>query len=278
MNAAVFAYRSIAPGEKTTKRSKIELLPPQYSTAQLYQITQVYVYHFTREHTEVSMNRVALITIGQSPRPDIVASMFGNQPPASLIERGALDDLSHDEIGRLAPRNDEHPLVSRLRDGTEVVISKERLMPFMQTAVDQAVSAGATLAVILCTGEFAQLSIPVPAIYPDRILAHVVDAVLPEGVVGVMLPHAGQMEMMRHKWTSSSRTFAGTVVSPYTTSELLAGCARELREQGTNLIVMDCMGFDAAMKRTVAEEAGLPTILANRIVGRVVEELTASEA
>jgi hypothetical protein len=33
------------------------------------------------------------------------------------------------------------------------------------------------------------------------------------------------------------------------------------------------MGFDSAMKQLVATESGLPTILANRLVGRVVEEL-----
>ncbi len=220
------------------------------------------------------MQSIALITIGQSPRPDIIMSMFGSHRPAPLIERGALDNLSRDEIQGLEPRGGEHPLVSRIRGGAEVVISKERLMPFMQAAVDDAVAAGATLAVILCTGEFTQLSIPVPTIYPDRVLAHTVEAVLPNGIVGVMLPHEGQMETMRQKWTSSSRTFAGVVVSPYTTSDELAGCAAELRERGAQLIVMDCMGFDGEMKRTVALSAGLPTILANRMVGRVVEELT----
>jgi len=36
--------------------------------------------------------------------------------------------------------------------------------------------------------------------------------------------------------------------------------------------VMDCMGYTAEMKQAVAT-AGVPTILANRLVGRVVEEI-----
>jgi protein AroM len=219
---------------------------------------------------------IALVTIGQSPREDIVDSMYAGATPARLIECGALDTLESDEIAELRPRDGEHPLVSRLRDGSEAVIAKERLMPHMQAAVDRAVRDGATLAVILCTGEFTQLSIPVPAIYPDRVLAHVVEAVLPAGTVGVLLPHAGQMATMRQKWTTSTRTFAGSVVSPYTARDELARQAQELRQAGAQLIVMDCMGFDREMKRTVAEASGLPTILANRMVGRVVEELTSS--
>ncbi len=223
------------------------------------------------------MQDIALITIGQSPREDIVASMFGTDSPDGLIERGALDTLSDSEIDALAPRPGEHPLVSRLRTGREVVIAKERLIPQMQTAVDTVVAQGATLIVILCTGEFTQLNIPVPAVYPDRVLGHVVEAVLPKGTVGVMLPHPGQMETMCRKWRTDTRTFDGIAVSPYTSSSELAVHARSLKERGADLIVLDCMGFDQAMKRTVAQASGLPVILANRIVGRVVQELTSAD-
>jgi protein AroM len=220
------------------------------------------------------MQRVGLVTIGQSPREDIVASMFDNATPVHLIERGALDDLSINEILELRPKPGELPLVSRLRDGTEVVIAKERLIPYLQIAVDRATEDGATLAVILCTGEFTQLCPSIPAIYPDRVLSHAVEAVLPVGALGVMLPHEGQMTMMRQKWFSPTRRFIGTAISPYTEQDELAEHARQLRDEGATIIVMDCMGFDTAMKRTVAEASGLPTILANRLVGRIVEELT----
>ncbi len=219
------------------------------------------------------MQSVALITIGQAPREDIVVSMFGESAPVNLIQRGALDDLSHDAILALKPGESEHPLVSRLRNGTEVVIAKERLMPYMQQAVDSAVGEGAGLIVILCTGEFTQLHINLPTIYPDRVLGHTVEAVLPRGTVGVMLPHPGQMKTMRHKWTTETRAFVGTAVSPYTGSAELAEHAKDLAAKGAQLIVLDCMGFDAAMKQTVARASGLPTILANRLVGRIVEEL-----
>jgi protein AroM len=220
------------------------------------------------------MRKVGLVTIGQSPREDIVNSMFDRSTPLRLIEHGALDELSLDEILELQPVPGELPLVSRLRDGTEVVIAKERLIPHLQRAVDRATTDGATLAVILCTGEFTRLCPSIPAIYPDRVLSHMVEAVLPSGALGVMLPHEGQMAMMREKWCSPTRRFIGTAISPYTARAELAEHARRLRDEQAAMIVMDCMGFDTEMKRTVAEASGLPTILANRLVGRVVEELT----
>ncbi len=223
------------------------------------------------------MPTIALLTIGQSPREDIVASMFGSCSPRDIIERGALDKLTDSEIDALTPRKGEHPLVSRLRNGREVVVAKERLMPHMQAAVDTVVRDGAALIVVLCTGEFTHLNIPVPAIYPDRVLGHVVEAVLPRGALGVMLPHPGQMESMRAKWRTDTRTFDGIAVSPYTSSNEIADHARSLKSRGADMIVLDCMGFDQNMKRTVVEASGLPVVLANRIVGRVVEELTSTE-
>jgi protein AroM len=222
------------------------------------------------------MHKVGLITIGQSPRDDIVKSMFDGSISLHLIEHGALDNLSSDEIQDLRPEADELPLVSRLRDGREVVIAEERLIPHLQSAVDRAADDGATLVVILCTGEFNQLNSPVPAIYPDRVVSHAVEAVLPDGVLGVILPHEGQMTTMRRKWLSPTRQFIGTAVSPYTAQRELAEQARRLREEQATMIVMDCMGFDRAMKCVVAEASGLPTILANRLVGRIVEELVSA--
>lgn len=219
------------------------------------------------------MQRVGLVTIGQSPRPDIVASMFAQSGGVEFCEQGALDDLDRPQIEDLRPQAEELPLVSRLRDGTEVVIAKERLIPHLQRAVDRSAEDGATLAVILCTGEFAKIAPPTPTIYPDRLLAHTVEAVLPTGTIGVMLPHEGQMNMMSRKWSTPTRIFRGVAVSPYSGQAELAGQARALRDAGAAMIVLDCMGFDTEMKQLVAAESGLPTILANRLIGRVIEEL-----
>src|SRR6185437_12553493 len=106
--------------------------------ALLYQNTWVYVYPVCCEQTESAMQRVGLITIGQSPREDIVASMFDRSASFACIEHGALDDLNQAQIEQLAPQDDELPLVSRLRDGTEVLIAKERIIPLLQRAVERA--------------------------------------------------------------------------------------------------------------------------------------------
>ncbi len=218
------------------------------------------------------MTVIGLLTIGQAPRPDIVGSMLPAKP-GRLLEFGALDDLSRHEIAALEPVAGEHPLVTRLRTGEEVAVAKERVLPYLQGAADAAVRQGATLLVVLCTGTFPSLRAPVPIVYPDRLLVSTVNALLPGGTLGVLMPHPGQYETMAQKWALEGRRFVGAVASPYDAGAELARIGRELASQGADLIVLDCMGYTQAMKRTLAEASGRPTVLANRLVGRVVEEL-----
>ena len=222
------------------------------------------------------MTTIGFLTIGQSPRPDILDSMFGSSP-AWARQYGALDELSPAEIVALEPTAGEHPLVTRLRSGEEVTVAKERLLPYLQRAADDAVRSGAALLVVLCTGTFSNLHAPVPILYPDRILVNTVNALLPEGTLGVVMPHPGQYEAMQRKWALPGRRFVGASASPYTGGAELARIAGTLAEEGVDLIVLDCMGFTRAMKRKMAETSGRPVVLANRLVGRLIEELIDAE-
>jgi len=219
---------------------------------------------------------IGFLTIGQAPRPDILDSMFGSSPGWAL-ELGALDGLSRCQIAALEPAAGEQPLVTRLSSGEEVTVAKERLLPYLQRAADEAVHRGATLLVVLCTGTFSSLRAPVPIIYPDRILVNTVNALLPQGTLGVLMPHPGQRGAMERKWALPGRRFVGAAASPYDPSAELARIAEALAGEGADLIVLDCMGFTRAMKRAVAQASRRPVVLANRLVGRVIEELIETE-
>lgn len=221
-----------------------------------------------------SMIATGFVTIGQAPRDDILVSMLPDTPSTALIQHGALDGLSRSELQELQPENDETPFVTRLADGSEALVSKNALMPRLQSAVNRAESDGAGSVVVLCTGAFPSLTSTVPLIFPDRILQANVDALLPFGTIGVVMPHENQMELMQKKWATPERTMVGYSASPYSSSDRLQEIGRNMHERAVDLIVLDCMGFTAEMKATVAAAVDVPVILANRLVGRVIEELS----
>ena len=67
----------------------------------------------------ITMKKIGAITVGQSPRVDLIPEI---QPilgdSVEIIQAGALDGLSKEEIAKFVPRPGENVLVSRLTDGT----------------------------------------------------------------------------------------------------------------------------------------------------------------
>ena len=67
-----------------------------------------------------------MVTPGQSPRTDILPAMIeviGQD--VLMIEKGAVDGLSLEEVRSLSPTEEMARLCTRLSDGTQVVVAKE---------------------------------------------------------------------------------------------------------------------------------------------------------
>jgi protein AroM len=221
---------------------------------------------------------LGLVTIGQSPRDDVVASMFGTTSPSDFVESGALDALDHEQITALAPHPGEQPLVTRLRDGSEVIIGKKQVLPLMELAVSRLETEGCDTICVLCTGEFPRLGRSALVIYPDRLVSHVVEALLPDGMLGVVMPHEGQRDGMLAKWTTATRTVVTAVASPYSASDQIATEVRRLVEAGAEAIVLDCMGFDRRMLAEARSATSQPVMLSNALVGGVLREVVGVSA
>ena len=215
---------------------------------------------------------LGLVTIGQAPRDDVTASMFGDARPM-LIEAGALDGLDNETIESLRPTRGDHVLVTRLVDGREAVVGKERLLPYVQSAIDRVVDLGASIVCVLCTGAFPELRCPTLLIFPDRILSGVCDAFLTSGTLGVLMPHPDQHESMVAKWSTDGRTVVTASVSPYAGARAVGESMRQLVAAGAHAIVMDCMGFDRQMLADARRSVSTPVILANGLVGAILSEL-----
>lgn len=216
---------------------------------------------------------LGLVTIGQAPRDDVVKSMFGDRVPSSVVQAGALDDLTIDNIRCLAPDPTEHVLVTRLRDGSEAVVAKQRILELVHGAVRRIEQAGARVICVVCTGTFPPLGQSSRVVYPDRIVTGVVNGVIPAGTLGVLMPHQDQEESMRTKWSAPGRDVVVGTASPYDPQASLRGAIDEMVTAGVDAIVMDCMGYDRQMLQAVRCMTDAPVLLANGVVAAVLHEM-----
>jgi len=219
------------------------------------------------------MKTVGVITIGQSPRDDVVPDMeklLG--PDFRIVQGGALDGLSRAEIEALAPRPDEFPLITRLLDGTSVVIGKERILGRLQACLDE-LSREATAFAIMCTGKFPPFRCARPVLEPERILFNTAQAIYRDGMLGVIVPIEAQRAAARAHWGRITPEVTVAVASPYAGPAPLVGAAETLAGAGARLVVLDCMGFTQAAKATVRDVTGAAVLVGASLVARMIAEV-----
>jgi protein AroM len=226
---------------------------------------------------------IGMATIGQAPRDDVVPAMRQYLPVALRVaQRGALDGLNSAQIAALAPRPGEVGIVTKLLDGSSVLLSHELVLPLMQAKADALVEHdGAELVVILCGADWSELRSPRLIVNPGKLFPAMIGALAQGRKLGVIKPDAGQVEKERVRYAGLGIEAVVTAASPYAGDgrlELTRRAGAELREAGCELVWMTCVGMDAPMRTIVAEETGVPVILAHALLARVVTELLETEA
>ena len=218
------------------------------------------------------MVTVGMITIGQTPRDDLMPQFQGLLGPGfRLPEAGALDGMFPAQVAELAPAAGEFPLITRLADGSETVVAKERLVPLLRQCLD-GLEVEVDLSVVLCTGTFPPFSSPKPVLEPDRILFASARALFPGGMLGVLLPLAGQAEGAAARWSGVSNRLTVEVESPYQGKAGLIATGERYRAAGASMVVVDCMGFTQSRKELLREASAVPVILASSMLARFIAE------
>lgn len=220
------------------------------------------------------VRKVGAITIGQSPRVDVVPEMkevLGEN--IEIIEGGALDGLTREEIAALAPGPEDYVLVTRLRDGSSVKIAERHIIPRMQSQIDRLVAEGAEMIALLCTGEFPGFSCPRLILKPQVILHHFTSAIATGRRLGVIVPDKDQVEQARARWAGVGEVLKVEAASPYGPREEIWRAASSLKEWQAEVIVLDCIGFNLQMKKEVRQYAGVPVILPRTVLARTLQEL-----
>jgi protein AroM len=212
---------------------------------------------------------IAAVTIGQSPRDDVVPEMRSLAPGTTWIEAGALDGLDDAAIARLAPDAGDFPLVTRTSKGTAVV-GEHAVRPALQAAVAR-VETDADLVIVLCTGELG-IESRRPMLVPHQLLTAAVTSVRAPGPVVILTPHQAQVAAQERRWAARGVEASIVFASPYGSTDF-AAAGRRARDTHASLVVLDCLGYTMGMKEMVAAASGLPTILVRSLLARVAAEV-----
>ena len=217
------------------------------------------------------MHRAAFVTIGQSPRDDLVPEMrswIGEG--LDIVERGLLDGMTRKQIESGKARGRQSRLVTRVRDGSEIVLGKPWVRDRLRELLMELEAEPFRFVVLLCTGRFPGLRSRQLLLEAQAIVDQGAAAICREaGSVGILVPLPEQRKEVRYSPGPGQRLMV-TYASPYRPGRL-EQAAKEL--SGAEIVLMDCMGYSEAMRRVVAEVTRRPVLLARRLVASAVAQL-----
>lgn len=219
--------------------------------------------------------KIGAVTIGQSPRVDVtpdILPIFGKD--VELLEAGALDGLTREEISAMKPKEDDYVLVSRLNDGSHAKFGESFILERLQGCIERLEAQGAELIMFFCGGTFPDVfKTKVPLIYPSHILNGVAKALSPRSDIILFTPDKEQIQQAYDQWGSIVKTLHPFAANPYGDIQEVIDAANEAKDIDADLIVMDCIGFTEEAKKKVREITGKPVILCRTTLARVVSEM-----
>jgi protein AroM len=218
---------------------------------------------------------VGLVTIGQSPRPDVVpdmAEIIG--PGVEIREAGALDGLTSAEIDGLAPGEGDEILVTRLVDATLVFLGRQRIERLLEERIAELEAGGAILTALMCTGDFPKLRARCPIVQPQPVLVGALRGMSWPGRLGVVVPSVPHVPQAVERWRGEGFDPVVVALSPYEEEDPAAVGRASEGLRGSGLVVLDCMGFRRKTRDELRALTGAPVLLANLLVARVIAELS----
>jgi protein AroM len=188
------------------------------------------------------LRKIGMITIGQSPRIDIIPEMreiLGTD--VEILEGGALDGLTLEEVEKFYPKGKDYILCTRMSDGTEVVVAKRFIVPRVQKCVDLPPRRSRDYRLYL---HRAVPSILIKKLFVEaqKILDHSILALHGERErIGLLIPLSDQIKQARKKYDRLNGKIIIKAASPYASGDEVSVAAEALKRADPHVIVMHCM-------------------------------------
>ena len=206
-----------------------------------------------------TVRRIAFVTIGHSPRPDIVpemvAEMLGDRSTETVEigEFGILDGLGGADLKAMLAIAGEPQFATRDADGNEISVSVEKTERRLNDLLAHVDTLNFDMIILLCTGTRIVPPEKTLVIEAQRVVDGMID-ILGTGrtTIGILMPYESQASSVfgRH---GALQNISFAAASPYDGAPLaqraapLTGCA---------VTVMHCMGYSRAMRDEL--QAALP--------------------
>jgi hypothetical protein len=188
--------------------------------------------------------RIILLTIGQTPRPDLLRA-FEPSDGNELQIVGALDGISDEKIKQMEDFSDDvgETLFVVLQSGTAHI--DHRYIEVNVERIIETYSDDDVLIIILCMSDFHATALP-NVISPLQMMMKKVTHINRDERVLITVPIAAQLESAQIKWQHIQGEKKFVVVNPKD-SEACQLILQAVKSYHSDHVIMDCYGYDYRM-------------------------------
>ena len=222
--------------------------------------------------------RIALVTVGKSPRHDVVSDI-----PTELRERlqfihwGAVDDIEPGQFGEIAPKDDSDILMAKIGEAGDVAVSKRQVTEFVEDYIGR-MQTDMDCFVILCTVLFVNQKSTTPVIQiGDLLLDAGRRAQNAAEAIGVIMPTDDFRRQNLELWSPYAYEVITATAHPYRGDEgdiakEVETAARELGAKNVSQIVMSCQGYTEKLRQIAHAAANRPVLAPTQVLSEYLAE------
>jgi protein AroM len=219
--------------------------------------------------SEEQQPRIGVITIGRSPRPDVLAELMRRLEAVQYDEFATFDEVSDETLAKHVPEPDDAVFFARLAENDHVVLSVDFVERQVERLVARVDQLNYDLIVVAATALFAPLRTRTPIVHGQRAvdawMSAFVSGNLTIGLVYPLSQQGGQLATFNH--ATQLRSAHASLRGGY--SERLTEAAAGV--SAADLIVMHSVGYTESMALQVARETNKPVVTARWIIAAAIQ-------
>jgi protein AroM len=184
--------------------------------------------------------RIGALTIGQSPRPDLIAPLQQLLPSYEIIQAGALDGLASKDLP--VESKTDYPLVTRMLNGARIMVDEGFIEPKLQQALKRIEAQHVVATLLLCAGTFGSLHTDKPLFKPFTIGCSVLRALNIKSI-GLIAPVIEQEGPIQRRWKNEGwEPVVWTGDLGVQDQKFHQRLRRQVRDNGLECILLDYFG------------------------------------